>query len=68
MNELLLMVGGVCLYLTPIAMVAGSKRSKGHEKNGWLIGTLLFSWVALLLYITMIPKTGRVKTRRKKHS
>ncbi|MDK1289147.1 hypothetical protein [Pseudoalteromonas umbrosa] len=68
MTELMLMVGMVCLYLVPIAMVAGSKRSKGHEKNGWLIGTLFFSWVALLLYVTMIPKTGRVKTRRKKHS
>ncbi|MCF2858833.1 hypothetical protein L1286_15210 [Pseudoalteromonas sp. SMS1] len=66
MSELMLLVFAVCLYIVPIGVVAGSKRSKGHEKNGWLIGTLFFSWIALLLYLSMIPKEGRVKARRSK--
>ena len=65
-EELFLMIAAVCAYLLPVALVAGSKRSKGHEKNGWLIGTLLFSWVALLLYISIVPKHGRQKGKAKR--
>ncbi|WP_152087608.1 hypothetical protein [Pseudoalteromonas sp. A25] len=58
MSELILLFIGVCAYLAPFAMILNSKRTKGHEKNGWLLGTLLFSWLALLLYFSMIPKEG----------
>ncbi|PCK31643.1 hypothetical protein [Pseudoalteromonas piscicida] len=60
------MIAIVCAYLLPVALIAGSKRTKGHEKNGWLIGTLLFSWVALLLYFSMVPKHGRQKGKAKR--
>ncbi|MEJ6476146.1 hypothetical protein [Pseudoalteromonas piscicida] len=60
------MIAVVCAYLLPVALIAGSKRTKGHEKNGWLIGTLLFSWVALLLYFSMVPKHGRQKGKAKR--
>ncbi|QTL36648.1 hypothetical protein [Pseudoalteromonas viridis] len=63
-DELMLLIGALCLYLLPIGLVAGSKRTRGHEKNGWLIGTLLFSWVALILYFSMIPKGGKQKKHR----
>ncbi|MBE0348077.1 hypothetical protein [Pseudoalteromonas peptidolytica] len=62
----LLIFGAVCAYLLPVTLVAGSKRTKGHEKNGWLIGILLFSWVALLLYISIVPKHGWNKNRSKR--
>ncbi|WP_440054453.1 hypothetical protein ACSLBF_16650 [Pseudoalteromonas sp. T1lg65] len=63
-DELFLLITLICIYLLPVALVAGSKRTKRHEKNGWLIATLVFSWLALLLYFSMIPKGGRKKRRR----
>ncbi|NOU51088.1 hypothetical protein HG263_11165 [Pseudoalteromonas sp. JBTF-M23] len=58
MNELILLFIGVSAYLAPVAIIHSSKRTRGHEKNGWLIATLLFSWITLLLYFSMIPKEG----------
>lgn len=65
-TELFLLIFLLCAYLLPVALIASSKRTQGHEKNGWLIGTLLFSWIALILYFSIIPKGGRSKTKRKK--
>ncbi|CAM4066869.1 hypothetical protein [Pseudoalteromonas byunsanensis] len=66
MNELILLFIAVCGYLIPLAIISGSKRTKGHEKNGWLIGTLLFSWLTLLLYFSIVPKGGVQLEKEKK--
>jgi hypothetical protein len=63
--ELMLLMGAICAYLIPIGVISGSRRTQRHEKNAWLIGTLFFSWLALLMYFTIIPKHG-VKPKRKK--
>lgn len=65
-NELMLLVGAICAYLLPIGVIAGSRRTQKHEKNGWLIGTLFFSWLALLLYFAIIPKGGMKPERKKR--
>lgn len=52
----------LCAYLVPVALVVNSKRSRGNEKSGWLIGAVLFSWVTLILYYAVVPS---VKAQRK---
>lgn len=49
--ELILNIVIVIGWLAPIALVSGSKRSRGKEKNGWLIATIFLSWLAWLVYI-----------------
>ncbi|RJE76054.1 hypothetical protein BGP78_13655 [Pseudoalteromonas sp. MSK9-3] len=64
-SELMLLVGAICAYLLPIGLISGSRRTHKHEKNAWLIGTLVFSWLALLMYFSIIPKQG-MKPKRKR--
>ncbi|CCQ12691.1 hypothetical protein PALB_36310 [Pseudoalteromonas luteoviolacea B = ATCC 29581] len=67
MDALILLVSCVSAYLTPIALIAKSKRTKGHEKNTWLLATLLFSWVALLLYVTVVPANQKCAVKSTRH-
>jgi riboflavin transporter FmnP len=66
MTELIILIVALGAYLLPIGMILSSKRTWGHEKNGWLIGTLIFSWVALLLYYSIVPKEGMYTEPEKK--
>jgi len=44
-------------------IILNSKRSQGHEKNGWLVGAIFFSWIALILYFSIVPKQGHAKKK-----
>ncbi|CAH9055222.1 hypothetical protein PSECIP111951_02757 [Pseudoalteromonas holothuriae] len=66
MSELILLCFAVCAYLIPVGVIVGSKRTKGHEKNGWLIASLVFSWLTLLLYFSIVPKEGVQSEKPKK--
>ncbi|MCU4677060.1 hypothetical protein N7931_15610 [Catenovulum sp. 2E275] len=68
--DLLLYIIGICLFLMPIALVAGDKRVSGQEKNGWLLATIFLSWIGWLVFIStakrQIKKTKTVKRPNKK--
>ncbi|TGV19137.1 hypothetical protein E5N72_03240 [Pseudoalteromonas sp. MEBiC 03607] len=65
MNEVAFLIIVLSAYILPVVIVLNSKRTQGHEKNAWLIGIIFFSWLALVMYLTIIPKHGRVKKHRK---
>ncbi|MFC3034882.1 hypothetical protein ACFOEE_20445 [Pseudoalteromonas fenneropenaei] len=70
MYSLVLLIVAVCAYLMPIGMIIRSRRTVGHEKNLWLIAALIFSWVALLLYLTVVPKhraAQQTKAKQRRH-
>ena len=46
----------LCLYMTPIAMVASSKLSRGNEKTGWMLLTIFLSWIGLVIYFSTVLK------------
>ncbi len=57
----------LCLYMAPLAIIAGSKRTWGNEKTGWLFCTILFSWLALIAYYsTALNKKDREARHRAK--
>ncbi|MFC0120053.1 hypothetical protein [Pseudoalteromonas xiamenensis] len=64
MLVVLLLVTTICAYLIPLGVIANSKRTRGHEKNIWLMATLIFSWVALLLYVTVVPPYHKQTPKR----
>lgn len=67
MNEVAFLLIMLSAYILPVVVVVNSKRTKGHEKNGWLIGIIFFSWVALLMYFMVVPKNNvQLKDAKKK--
>ena len=66
MSEVAFLILLLSAYILPVVIVLNSKRTQGHEKNGWLIGIILFSWLALVMYFTIVPKHGRKKKAAKK--
>ena len=63
MNEVVFLI-----IILPVVIVVNSKRTQGHEKNGWLIGVIIFSWLGLVMYFAIVPKHGRKKRKKKKPS
>ncbi|HEA17573.1 MAG: hypothetical protein ACTH4U_09125 [Pseudoalteromonas prydzensis] len=66
MGEVAFLILLLSAYILPVVIVLNSKRTQGHEKNGWLIGIILFSWLALVMYFAIIPKHGHKKKKTKK--
>ena len=66
MNEVAFLILLLSAYILPVVIVLNSKRTQGHEKNGWLIGIIFFSWLALVMYFTIVPKHGHKKKTTKK--
>ncbi|GAA62277.1 hypothetical protein P20311_0045 [Pseudoalteromonas sp. BSi20311] len=63
MTEIAFLIIVLCAYIFPIMIILNSKRSHGHEKNGWLVGAIFFSWIALILYFSIVPKQGHAKKK-----
>jgi len=63
MTEIAFLIIVLCTYIFPIMIILNSKRSQGHEKNGWLVGAIFFSWIALILYFSIVPKQGHAKKK-----
>ncbi|WP_283709874.1 hypothetical protein [Pseudoalteromonas prydzensis] len=66
MGEVAFLILLLSAYILPVVIVLNSKRTQGHEKNGWLIGIIFFSWLALFMYFAIIPKHGHKKKKNKK--
>ncbi|MEI8604892.1 MULTISPECIES: PLDc N-terminal domain-containing protein [Pseudoalteromonas] len=66
MNEVAFLILLLSAYILPVVIVLNSKRTQGHEKNGWLIGIIFFSWLALIMYFAIVPKHGHKKKTTKK--
>ncbi|MBE0376894.1 MULTISPECIES: hypothetical protein [Pseudoalteromonas] len=66
MGEVAFLILLLSAYILPVVIVLNSKRTQGHEKNGWLIGIIFFSWLALVMYFAIIPKHGHKKKKNKK--
>ena len=65
--DLLLYIIGICLFLMPIALVAGDKRVTGQEKNIWLLATILLSWLGWLVFkVTAKPTNSKIVTKKVK--
>jgi len=65
MNEVAFLIIVLSAYILSVVIVLNSKRTQGHEKNAWLIGIIFFSWLGLIMYLTIVPKHGHVKKHRK---
>jgi hypothetical protein len=63
MTEVAFLIIVLCAYIFPIMIILNIKRSQGHEKNGWLVGAIFFSWIALILYFSIVPKQGHAKKK-----
>jgi uncharacterized membrane protein YhaH (DUF805 family) len=61
MNEVIFLIIVLSAYILPIVIVLNSKRTHGHEKNGWLMGIIVFSWLGLMMYLSIVPKQGHTK-------
>ena len=61
MNEVVFLIVVLSAYILPVVIVLNSKRTQGHEKNGWLMGIIIFSWLGLMMYFAIVPKYGRVR-------
>jgi biopolymer transport protein ExbB/TolQ len=55
----------LCAYITPLAIIAGSKRCWGVEKTYWLLATIFFSWLALILYNSTVLSVSERKVRHR---
>ncbi|GEM_PF-1431208 len=67
--DLLLYIIGICVFLMPIALVAGNKRVSGQEKNAWLLATILLSWLGWLVFISTIkPKQANHHSKNPKQA
>lgn len=64
--DLLLYIVGICLFLLPIALVAGDKRCTGQAKNVWLLITIFLSWLGWLVYIATVKPIDKKKAPKKK--
>ncbi|WP_404341494.1 hypothetical protein [Pseudoalteromonas mariniglutinosa] len=64
MSEVVFLIIVLSAYILPVVIVLNSKRTQGHEKNAWLVGIIFFSWLALLMYMTIVPKHGRAKKKK----
>ncbi|MEM5512101.1 PLDc N-terminal domain-containing protein [Pseudoalteromonas sp. AS84] len=65
MNEVVFLIVVLSAYILPVVIILNSKRSKGHEKNGWLMGIIIFSWLGLMMYFAIVPKHGHKKKKAK---
>ena len=65
MNEVVFLIVVLSAYILPVVIVLNSKRTQGHEKNGWLMGIIIFSWLGLMMYFTIVPKYGHKKKKAK---
>ena len=65
MNEVVFLIIILSAYILPVVIVVNSKRTQGHEKNGWLLGVIIFSWLGLFMYFAIVPKHGHKKKKRK---
>ncbi len=63
MNEVVFLIVILSAYILPVVIVLNSKRTQGHEKNGWLIGIIFFSWLGLIMYFAIVPKHGHKKKK-----
>lgn len=45
----------VLLWLTPIILVAKSKKTSGNEKIAWILILIFVSWFAWILYLLLAP-------------
>ncbi|WP_111978773.1 hypothetical protein [Algibacillus agarilyticus] len=63
--ELVYYLLAICFYLIPISLVINSKRTRGQEKNFWLIVTLFLTWFGWLLYISTAKKHHKPKHNQK---
>ena len=63
MNEVIFLIVILSAYILPVVIVLNSKRTQGHEKNGWLIGIIFFSWLGLIMYFAIVPKHGNKKKK-----
>lgn len=64
MFALVLMLLAISFYLVPLGLIAKSRRTRGHEKTIWLMTTLVFSWISLLLYYTVVPTLEQRKQKQ----
>ena len=51
----------ICSYLGPISYILRDKYSEGRAKNYWLLSCVLFSVVAWLIYIVIMPEIYKKK-------
>ncbi len=51
----------ICSYLGPISYILRDKCSEGRTKNYWLLSCVLFSVLAWLMYISIMPERYRKK-------
>ncbi|GAA69777.1 MULTISPECIES: PLDc N-terminal domain-containing protein [Pseudoalteromonas] len=65
MNEVVFLIVVLSAYILPVVIVLNSKRTQGHEKNGWLMGIIIFSWLGLMMYFTIVPKHRHKKKKAK---
>ncbi|ATC87997.1 PLDc N-terminal domain-containing protein [Pseudoalteromonas arctica] len=65
MNEVVFLIVVLSAYILPVVIVLNSKRTQGHEKNGWLMGIIIFSLLGLMMYFTIVPKHGHKKKKAK---
>ena len=63
MNEVIFLIVILSAYILPVVIVLNSKRTQGHEKNGWLIGIIFFSWLGLIMYFAIVLKHGHKKKK-----
>jgi hypothetical protein len=68
MNEVVFLIIILSAYILPVVIVVNSTRTQGHEKNGWLLGVIIFSWLGLFMYFTIVPKHGHNKRKKNKPS
>ncbi|WP_143871055.1 hypothetical protein [Catenovulum sediminis] len=54
--QLLSNIGLIVAYLFPVFFILKDNSTKGHEKNIWLIGVMLFSWFIFAVYLLVVPK------------
>ncbi len=51
----------ICSYLGPISYILRDKCSEGKTKNYWLLSCVVFSVLAWLMYISIMPELYRKK-------
>ena len=65
MNEVVFLIVVLSAYILPVVIVLNSKRTQGHEKNGWLMGIIIFSWFGFMMYFAIVTKYGHKKKKAK---
>lgn len=67
MNEVVFLIIILSAYILPVVIVVNSKRTQGHEKNGWLLGVIIFRGWGFLCILLLCPSRGIKKERRINH-